>query len=429
MGFSWLLFLMKGKIAMNYIKKLFTPYRGLPREVYIIFISRIVNAAGCFVMPLLTIILTQRIGLSESEAGIYISASGIIGMAAALIGGKLADTIGRKILIVIFDSLAALLYIVCGLMPLSMNVIYVLMLAGAVMSIAGPAHDSMIADLTTPANRDGAYALTYMGWNIGYAVGPVVGGLLYEKHLPLVFIGDAVTALLSLSLIVIFIKDTLGKSREVIGDKGRELEKAEEGSIISVLLSRPLLLYFALIIFGYNFAYSQWSFMMPMHMTRNFGEASGTFYYGIIASLNGAIVMVLTPFITKLVKDIENMRRIVYGGLIYAVGFGMLGIFSSLEAFFISVFTFTIGEIVLSISVSPFIANHTPSSHRGRMSSVLPLIMYMGHIVGPMGMGKLITYIGMDAGWIFVGLFTLVSAVFMRRLETYEKRTKEVVAA
>ena len=98
----------------------------------------------------------------------------------------------------------------------SINMIYVLMLASMSMVIAGPAHDALIADLTTPKNRDGAYALSYMGWNIGFAIGPIIGGLLYENYLPLVFIGDAVTALISLSLIFIFIKETIHLTKQEV---------------------------------------------------------------------------------------------------------------------------------------------------------------------------------------------------------------------
>nr|WP_279388099.1 MFS transporter [Tepidibacillus fermentans] len=52
------------------------------------------------------------------------------------------------------------------------------------------------ADVTTPENRNAAYSLSYMGWNIGFAIGPVIGGMFYKNHFPLVFIGDALTALL-----------------------------------------------------------------------------------------------------------------------------------------------------------------------------------------------------------------------------------------
>ena len=55
------------------IKKVFTPYRGLPKEVYVIFIAKIINAVGLFIFPWLTLILTKKIGMSESEAGLWLT--------------------------------------------------------------------------------------------------------------------------------------------------------------------------------------------------------------------------------------------------------------------------------------------------------------------------------------------------------------------
>lgn len=411
---------------MHKIKNLLSPYRGLPKEIYILFISRIVNAIGCFVMPLMTLILTQKIGLSKEVAGFYISISGFIQMPSSMIGGKLADTIGRKLIIMLFGLLGTAMILICGFMEPSMKMVYVLMAAGAFYSISGPAHDSLLADLTTPENRKGAYALQYMGWNIGFAVGPVLGGFLFEKHLPFVFIGDAATTIISLVLIGIFIKETIGLTKEDIKDKNRKLEKREEGSIITVLLKRPVLLYFALIAFGYNFVYSQWSFMIPMQTSQNFG-AAGAKYYGMIAGFNGLVVMLFTPLVTKATEKTKNIRGMVYGGILYAAGFGMLGLIRALPFFFLSAFIFTLGEIVLSISISPFIANHTPISHRGRMNALLPMILGLGYTLGPMGMGKLLTYISIESGWLILGFFVFAASLFMRWLEAYDERTSEDV--
>lgn len=406
---------------MLIIKDLLSPYKGLPKEIYVIFCARIVNAMGSFVMPLMTIILTDRIGLSKEAAGLYLSMNSLIYPLASMIGGKLADTIGRKTLIIIFDMLAALLYLSCGFVEPSMQLIYVILAASACMSVAGPAHESLIADITTPENREGAYALNYLGWNVGFAISPIMGGFLYRKYMPFIFIGQAVSAMLAISLIFFFVKETIGKAREDITDQRRKLERKEEGSIISVLLRRPVLIYFALIAFGYNFTYSQWNFLLPIHTMQNFGSM-GAQYFGWMASLNGMVVITFTPVLTKLSGKTNNIRKMVYGILLYAIGFGMFGVISSLPFFFLSVFTFTLGEILLSISTMPFIANRTPSSHRGRMSAVIPTIMQSGYAIGPMAMGRILNFISVENAWLMVGAISAVSAALMLGLEKYEYR-------
>lgn len=419
---SWLLLIFgEGFYIMFRIKDLLSPYRGLQKEIYVIFVSRIVNAIGCFVMPLMTIIMTDKIGLSKEATGFYLSLNSMVFPLASMLGGKLADSIGRKYLIIIFDTLAALLYLSCGFVTPSMTLIYLILAASACMSVAGPAHDSLIADLTTPENRSGAYALSYLGWNMGYAIGPMLGGFLYRSYLPLVFIGDAFTAMLSISLIFFFVKETIGRTKEEISDESRRLERREEGSIISVLFRRPILIYFAIIAFGYNFTYSQWTFLIPIHSMQNFGSM-GAQYFGWMASTNGLVVILFTPILTKVTEKMKGMRKMVYGIMFYAVGFGMLGVLNSLPYFFLSVFIFTLGEILLSISVTPFIVNHTPASHRGRMSAVLPTIMGMGYAIGPMTMGKILNHSSVESAWLILGGLTTVTAFLMFGLEKYDER-------
>lgn len=377
-------------------------------------------------MPLLTIILKDKIGLSDEMVGVYISAAGILQLPASMLGGKMADIMGRKKVIVIFDCIAIMLYLICGFMEPSIIMVYVLMFAGASMTAAGPAHVSLIADVTTVENREGAYALSYMGWNLGFAVGPVLGGILYEKNISLIFIGDAITALISLILIMFFIKETIHKTKEEILDESRAMERHEEGSILSVLLKRPILIYSAVILCAFNFAYAQWSYLMPLHLLSIYPTNKAEFF-GRIAGFNGIIVIVFTPIITQMFNKVNNIRKMAYGGILYALGFGMLGFYNELIYFFISAFIFTLGEIVLAISTTPFIANHTPASHRGRMNAVIPMIYGLGYTAGPLGMGQMLKFLGINSAWKVVGVVSIIAVIFMLILEYYDAGSRKKI--
>lgn len=152
-----------------------------------------------------------------------------------LIGGKLSDSIGRKETIVIFQSLGIICYIICGFLKPSMAVALMIVAAADFYSVASPSLDALNADITTPENRKGAYSLLYMGFNIGFAVSPIIGGMLYKNYLPVIFIGDALTTLLSTVLIIIYIKNLQNK----IHENENKLEMSEEGSVFSVLLKDP----------------------------------------------------------------------------------------------------------------------------------------------------------------------------------------------
>jgi MFS family permease len=404
---------------MKKLNQLLSPYRGLPREIYIIFFARMINAMGVFVWPMMTLLLTKKIGLTEAEAGFWLAVSGILTLPASLIGGKLTDTIGRRTVILLFEGTAVLLFGACAFVPPSMPMVYMLMAAGVFFGMSEPAHNSLIADLTTPENRDGAFSLSYLGFNVGFAIGPLIGGLLFENHLRWFFLGDSITGMIAVLMVFFFVGETIHKSKDESGTVHRGQEARETGSILTVIAKRPLLVWFALFALGYNFVYAQWGFLIPMHMEM-LNPDMGANLYGKLASLNGIVVILFTPLITKGFSGTRNIRKIVYGGILYVVGFGMLGFYESNLAFAISCIIFTWGEIAVTISFMPFLANHTPASHRGRMNAVLPMVMGLGFTFGPMVMGNLIPVTGMQGAWKIVGLIAIVSTLAMQALSGFE---------
>ena len=199
---------------MYYLKRYFKTYQGLPKEIYIIAIARFINAVGLFIFPLLTLILTKKIGISESETGFWIAISGFSSIPMSIIGGKLTDYIGRKKLIIIPNIIAATLFGICGFLEPEMLMVYLIIIAGSILHSTRPAMNSLIGDLTTPENRNESFSLSYFGNNLGFAFGPFIGGILFENHLRLFFLIDSLTTVLATILMAYTIKETLGKAKE-----------------------------------------------------------------------------------------------------------------------------------------------------------------------------------------------------------------------
>ena len=395
---------------MKNLKNILATYRGLPREIYILFVARIINCLGNFVYPLIALIITLKIGLSSAKAGAIVTLIAVSQVPTLIIGGKITDSIGRKKVIVIFQTLGAISYFICGFMKPSMLIIVVIIFAANCYSISAPAYDAMLAEITTPKNRKSSYSLLYMGMNIGISVAPVVGGILYKDYLSLLFIGDAVTSILSIIVMYIFVKETF-KNKDIHMDKEkRKLEQHEEGSVVSVLLKRPVLLYFSLIMLLYGFSYSQWVFTLPLQMAHLF-KANGAKFYGFVAGINGLVVILFTPIITTVLHKIKALKAIAIGGIFYTLSFGMFGYINKLPMFFISIFIMTLGEIMISTNQGTFVANHTPSSHRGRINSILPIISGTGYACGPMVMGNVSSSFGYTVTWTIISIIMLIGVI------------------
>src|SRR5881227_3113528 len=84
--------------------------RALPRGAWILFFGTFLNKFGTFVLPFLAIYMTG-LGYSTAQAGMAIGAYGIGTFCASLLGGYLADRLGRRktILLSMFSVALAML--------------------------------------------------------------------------------------------------------------------------------------------------------------------------------------------------------------------------------------------------------------------------------------------------------------------------------
>lgn len=403
------------------IRNLLNPYKGLPREIYILFIGKIVNCIGAFVHPLMSLILTQRIGMSAFDAGKFLTILAVCQVPCMILGGKLSDTIGRRRVIIIFQILGASMLILCGMIPTTILTAKVMILSSCFYAFSTPAYDALNADLTHEGNRKEAYSLLYMGVNIGFSIGPILGGLLYKNYLPLIFIGDALTTVVSLSLFILYVKEPKGINiKEENQKKENEIDEYSDISTIKVLYKKPILILFPIMLLLYQFSYSQWGFSLPIQMGEIFGD-NGAKLYGLLGTANGIIVIALTPILTNKTKKSNSLNIMSLGGFLYGLCFLVIAFSKSMILFFIAVILLTIGEVLIAINSSAFIANNTPKSHRGRISSFVPMISGTGYALGPVIMGKIIDSKGIFIAWIIVMMASFIGSLGTIMLKKIKK--------
>lgn len=405
------------------LTKVFKTYSGLPRGIYILFFVRIINSMGSFVFPLLTLFLTDKLGLGAREAGIFVSLSALSYVPGGLLGGKLSDIIGRKKVMIIFQALAALLFLPCAFLENSIIIPWLLILAGISISAVQPANSAMVADLTNPSNRKAAFSLLYLGINIGFSVGPILASFLYKNYFSLTFIGNAIAILLTLFLIIFFLDET--KPSDLEEDEMPSEERAESGSVFSILLKKPTILAFALCSSVFSFSYSQGNFSTPLQLKELFGDSAAQLMAGLYFT-NGIMVVTMTTLLVYITRKNKPLLNITISGVFFAVGFGMNFFIKAYPLFIFTTIVWTIGEILNATNAGVYIADHAPSSHRGRFNSVLNIITGAGSAIGPLIMGGYIENLGVKYVWPLVFSVTMIASLIMYGLHLKENKRRKV---
>lgn len=400
-------------------------YRKLPKDIIILFFARIINSIGSFVFPFLAMFLTEKLGMSSDKVGQFMMIAAIAGATGSIIGGKLSDHVGRKKIILVFQTLAAIMLIPCGVLGKSILIPWILVLYNFFNGAVQPANAAMIADLTNKKNRQQAFSLLYLGINIGVAIGPFIAGILYKKYIKWIFWGDALTTIISLILVAVLVKETipnkLNNEEKGYAHEDDE-EKSESGSVFNVIWKRPALLIFSLVSIIYSFVYAQSNFVIPLQVKAAFPE-DGALMFGTLMSVNAVVVVTFTVVIIHLTRKNEAIFNIALAGIFYAAGFGMLYYAQHYKFFVVSTIIWTTGEILSATNQGVYIANHTPVSHRGRVNSILPLIGGAGNAIGPRIIGSYIRNKEAKMAWPVIFVLSIVAALFMYGL--YLKETKE----
>ncbi len=403
--------------------RIWESYRGLPVSVYVLSGGELINSAGNFVNPFITLLMTQVLGYSAARAGLIMTMVLAIGAPTGMaLGGKLSDTIGRKNTMRLTFGGKIICYIICTALGQSEAIIGLLGLAVFFSAASSFCVASVMMDITNQDNRKASYSLQYLSRNLGFAIGPFIAGFLFYRCLPLLFIGDAVTTLIMLVLILKYVPESKPTIAEIQLSMETEtgMEKAEQGSLIQVLKLRSILIYFALVRIFYELILSQINYGLPLQMSALFGR-TGPEWYGTVMMVNGLGVVLMTPLISILTSKQHNLINLTMAGGLFAIGFGLTGLLTIPLHFIIAAIVWTAGEILMTVNVNEYVANHTPRSHRGRVIGVIHLISGSGFAISPLLTGRLVSNIGISRIWPFVGASGLIGALGMIGMFHFER--------
>src|SRR5829696_7527403 len=155
--------------------------RELPPTAWLLFAGTFVNRFGSFVIVFLVLYVREQ-GFTTPQAGLAVSAYGLGSLAASLVGGQLADRLGRRntIAISMFASAAAMLALSqAHTLP---AILVLTVVAGLAAEAYRPASAALLADLTTAGDRVTAFAMYRLAINLGFTVGPAAAGLRVRRH-------------------------------------------------------------------------------------------------------------------------------------------------------------------------------------------------------------------------------------------------------
>jgi len=369
--------------------------RTLPPAAWVLLGGTFINRFGTFVIPFLVFYLT-RAGYSVTEAGLGVGAYGLGHVMASLLGGHLADRIGRRNTIVLsmFGSAAAMLAL--SQAKAFAAILVIACLAGTAAEMYRPASNALLVDLVGRQHSIFAFGMYRFAVNLAFAAGPATAGFLADRSFLYLFLGDAATSI-AYGCIALFALPH-GVRSDMKGERvGEAVRIAAKNRAFLFLLAATVLITLVDFQLTSTFALHVKSIGLPPRV------------YGMLVSENGLLIICLELLITMYVQRFRPQPVIALGYFLAGFGFALTGIARTIPALAATVVIWTFGEMFSSPMVVGLVAQIAPEQYRGRFMGLLTVSWSFGMLFGP-PIGTIVFARNQSALWAGCGILGVTSA-------------------
>jgi len=363
--------------------------QGLPPTYWLIWTGTLINRLGGFVIPFLTLYLTQQRGIPISHAAFVVSLFGAGSFIAQLTGGELTDRLGRRPVMLMSFFIAPIFMVALGFARDITLISISTFIVGFFTDLYRPAVGAAIADLVPPESRTRAYGYNYWAINLGAAVAPLLAGLLAGSNYLILFIADALTTLI-FGLIVFF------GIRETRPTEANLAAHAPIRERFQQLKREPILLFFSLLALFIGLIYTQGHVSLPLDMQAN---GLGPQPYGAAVAVNGFLVILVTIPVSNMATKWRRFETMALSAVLLGLGFGFTAFASTLPLYMLSVVIWTLGEITATSVAPAIIADLSPVELRGLYQGIFGSAWGLAFFLGPLGGGWIYEHLGSNILW------------------------------
>lgn len=337
--------------------------------------------AYAIVYPFIPLYLSNERGLPYTLVSWIFPLMGFAVILAPVPCGWMTDKLGRSFMMLFGQLGRGIIFFILAFMvfvnaPFWLFVIF-LMLNTAVGVAFQIGSDAYLADISSEEERPSYYGKIRIGFNLGWAVGPMLGAFFAKTPFWLFFF---MTGLLCIAGTVYTKVSCCNDIASPV--KKIQKEKSSASILPEILGNRNFLLYMAGTLFLMCLA-SQLYSTLSIFSTTIAGVSRKAL--GSIYSLNGAMVLLLQLPVVGLLKKWNTpvKLQLVAGTVLYAAGYSLLGFSAGAVAVACAVAIVTLGEIAAQPALYTSIAAETRPDNAGRMFSVYSLMRGIGYSVGP----------------------------------------------
>jgi MFS family permease len=332
--------------------------------------------------PFFLLYLSQTRGLTMTIAGMVLALAAFPYAFSQILGGVVTDRFGRKRSLLFFfvlDILFNIALTVTVAVEVSVWFVIIIYVVGSIFTgLKQPAVTAVLADLAPKTKLTEVYGVAQIVANIGWIIGPLLGGYLFSSFSYAYLFAIAVFTSLSCFLL------TLTSLKEPFAGVK---EKADFRSAFAIKADRSLLTYVLLNLLVF-IAYTQIVNTYSVFTVNVLGFT--TTGYGLLLTVNATVAVLFQYPITRAVNDrIGDKNALVLGSLIFGLGYLSLSWIVSYGWSVLAIVIITAGELLFVPSAYAVVGKLAGPDQRGRYLGLLGAGSGLGIAIGPLLGGAL----------------------------------------
>lgn len=245
------------------------------------------------------------------------------------------------------------------------------------------------------------FNVVYMAFNVGTVIGTLLVGVLFPMGIKLVLSATAICYVVLTAVVIFHFNVNFAKVKAKARAKRKKLPvQHSQNHGMKLGLVRLICINLVTI----YMSYALWESIMSVHITN---MHISFFYYSMLWTLNGLLVICGQPIVGKLAPYIKLSTQVISGLAIFAISFLLLINAHTLFAFTASMVVLTIGDLMSLPGVPAWVSTLTSLDEAGHYQSLVSMTVSIGRAIGPLFGGFMIEQYSYNA------LFIISFAVMM----------------
>jgi predicted MFS family arabinose efflux permease len=354
----------------------------------------LINRTSAMVVPFLGVYMTQALGFSLKETGVVLSFFGMGAVLGSYVGGRLTD---------IFGFYSTQLYSFLLTIPIFMilpelKTVYSLSIGVFVLSAVAdafrPANSVALSYYTPQEKITKAFSLNRMAVNLGFSIGPALGGFLAGFSYRWLFYGNALGELLASILFVYYFKSRMPRHQK----KERSVLKSLESPYKNLRM-----LAFTFLCALYAICFFQLLNTLPLYYKTE--HQLTEFQIGVILGYSGLFIVLFEMLIVQVAGKLMSISQIIIlGTLLCGLAFVVLNLSFTHVMLYIGISILCVSEILAMPYMSTVYVQESSEHNRGAYMGMYSLAFSVAHIFSPYLGTFIVEKQGFEVLWYLTGL-------------------------